>query len=576
MKFLTSQMMAVLQQRDLRKNLKAFYRYVLVLIGTIVAYSLTFHALMVYEGQEHSWLTGFYWTLTVMTTLGFGDITFHTDLGRAFSILVLLTGVVLLLIVLPFTFIRNFYAPWLEAQLRFRAPRELPEDERDHVILCEYDSIAQALILRLDVRQIPYVVLEPDPTRAVALHGDGVRVLVGEPESVDTWRNARAEHARLVVANLSDPGNTNVTLTMREHAPDTLLTAVAEDPNAVDILQMAGATHVVALKERLGQQLAVRVNAGALCAHVVGRYEDLLIAELPLRGTALAGRTVRDTRLRELCGVNIVAYWDRGRLRPARPDAVLEESSVAVVVGTEDQIDELNAMFVIYQANDNSVIVIGGGKVGRSVIQALKERGIDVTVVEEDEGLRSKLEGLADKVVIGDASNFDVMRQAEIGKAPSVVLTTHDDAANIFLTVYCRRLNPKSHIVSRVTHERNLEAIHRAGADFVLSESGLAAKLLISVLQNRELVLIGEAVEFFVVPVPPCLAGKTLMESGIGAKTGMNVIAIRRGDQSESSPAASSVLAEEASLVLLGTVEQRLEFTRAFSGGKLGKPAAGV
>ena len=58
------------------------------------------------EEQEHSWLTGFYWTLTVMTTLGFGDITFHSDIGRLFSVLVLLTGVILLLIVLPFTFIR--------------------------------------------------------------------------------------------------------------------------------------------------------------------------------------------------------------------------------------------------------------------------------------------------------------------------------------------------------------------------------------------------------------------------------------------------------------------------------------
>ena len=42
------------------------------------------------EGQAHSWLTGLYWTLTVMSTLGFGDITFHSDLGRAFSIVVLM------------------------------------------------------------------------------------------------------------------------------------------------------------------------------------------------------------------------------------------------------------------------------------------------------------------------------------------------------------------------------------------------------------------------------------------------------------------------------------------------------
>ena len=49
-----------------------------------VVYSVLFHVIMEMEGQRHSWLTGLYWTLTVMSTLGFGDITFTTDLGRLF------------------------------------------------------------------------------------------------------------------------------------------------------------------------------------------------------------------------------------------------------------------------------------------------------------------------------------------------------------------------------------------------------------------------------------------------------------------------------------------------------------
>ena len=51
----------------------------------------------------------------------------------------------------------------------------------------------------------------------------------------------------------------------------------------------------------------------------------------------------------------------------------------------------------------------------------------------------------------------------------SVLLTTNDDAMNIYLAVFSRRLNPGLRIVSRITHERNIDAIHRAGADFMLS-----------------------------------------------------------------------------------------------------------
>ena len=118
------------------------------------------------EGQQHSWITGFYWTLVVMTTLGFGDITFTSDLGRLFSIVVLLSGVFFLLVMLPFLFIRLFYAPWLESRVRLRAPREVPAGHDGHVIITEYDPVAAGLVERLDAAGIPYFIVEPDPARA--------------------------------------------------------------------------------------------------------------------------------------------------------------------------------------------------------------------------------------------------------------------------------------------------------------------------------------------------------------------------------------------------------------------------
>ena len=114
------------------------------------------------------------------------------------------------------------------------------------------------------------------------------------------------------------------------------------------------------------------MSVGTPQAHRIGRFEDLVIAEFPIENTTLAGRTIRDTRLRELTGLNIVAVWERGHLVAARPDTQLTEHSVAVVVGEPDQIAELDALFVIYNPNDNPVLVIGGGKVGRATAAALQ------------------------------------------------------------------------------------------------------------------------------------------------------------------------------------------------------------
>lgn len=81
MKFFTSQLSFFLKTATTRRTFRLLFRFLLVLTALVVVYSVLFHVLMVYEGQEHSWMTGFYWTMTVVSTLGFGDITFKGDLG---------------------------------------------------------------------------------------------------------------------------------------------------------------------------------------------------------------------------------------------------------------------------------------------------------------------------------------------------------------------------------------------------------------------------------------------------------------------------------------------------------------
>jgi voltage-gated potassium channel len=564
-KFIVSQLAEILRQPQLRGNLRRLVKLLVFLVVLILVFSWLFHVIMSsIEEREFSWMTGVYWTLTVMSTLGFGDITFTSDVGRFFSIVVLLSGIFLLLIVLPFAFIRFFYAPWLEAQVRLRAPRELPEGTTGHVLICAYDPIARDLVEMLRLARVPHHVLESDPALAAELHADGVPVLSGDPESIDTWRAMRADNARAVVANLNDARNTNVTLTIRQVAPELEIIAIADDEDAVDILELTGANHVLALKQRLGEHLANRVNAGHSEAHEIGRFRDLVIAEFPVHNTPLVNRTIRDINLRGRIGVTVVGVWDRGKFEPARPDRVLTDTSVPVVIGTADRILELNTVLVIYDTNYNPSLIIGGGKVGCAAARALKRREVPVHVIERDEQLCARIGKLADRVITGDAADRDCLIEAGLNQAPAVLLTTNDDSTNIYLAVYCRRLNPDLRIISRITHERNLEAIHRAGADFVLSYSSLGAESAFSVLQARGLMMLGAGVELFHAEVPAELVGKTLSESAIGARTGLNVIAVVAAGETVANPPATLALPANGELLMVGVHEQRLEFFKTF------------
>ncbi len=87
MKTFLVQILFFVQNKKAKKNVLLLAKFLIFLAAIITLYSTVFHLLMVYEDQNYSWITGFYWTLTVMSTLGFGDITFTTDLGLLFTLL---------------------------------------------------------------------------------------------------------------------------------------------------------------------------------------------------------------------------------------------------------------------------------------------------------------------------------------------------------------------------------------------------------------------------------------------------------------------------------------------------------
>ena len=563
MKYLPAQYAAFLQSQHARKNVRALLKLILLLVVLVVVFSIIFHLLKVAEGEEYSWLTGLYWTLTVMSTLGFGDITFQSDAGRAFSIVVLLSGVIFLLVLLPFTFIQFFYAPWMEAQRQLRAPRELPPDTRDHVLLTKYDAVAMSLIERLELYHREYVVLEPELKRALELHDLGVQVVTGDLDDRETYRRMRVHQAALVVASDNDFVNTNISFTVREISERTPIVALARDPDSVDVLQLAGATHVIELAEMLGRSLARRTLGGETRANVVGRFDALLIAEAPVLGTPLVGKRIADSGLRQATGLSIVGIWQRGHFTPAAPDAMIEASSVLVLAGTEEQLAAFDELCVIYATPDEPVLVLGGGRVGRAAAKALAGRGVPYRIVEKNPAMVRDPE----RYVLGSAADLAVLEQAGIRAAPTTIITTNDDAVNIYLTIYCRRLRPNMQIISRSNLERNISTLHRAGADLVMSYASMGADAIFNVLEQSEVFMVAEGLDVFRSPVPREVVGKSLAESRIREETGCLVLAIERNDQMQVSPPPTTELGAGDELILIGTTEAERRFMEEFRDG---------
>jgi voltage-gated potassium channel len=543
-----------------RRQLKTVVVVVVVFLVMVTVFSALFHELMDSEGRSYSWPTSVYWTLTTMTTLGFGDITFESDAGRIFSIVVLLSGSTFLLVMLPFVFIQFVFLPWMAERQRRRAPRSLPASTDGHLILTGLGPVESAVVERAIQAEVPYVVIVEEVDEAGRYHDEGRQVMVGALDDPATYLNARVDRASMVIATRNDPTNTNIAFTVREIAPGVEVLATANSPAAVDILEIAGADHVVQLGEILGSAMAARTLGLGGASHVIGEFAGLKIAEAGVVGTKMVGRTPGELALRSRFGVGIIGVWERGKFSIATADTRLAETSMLLLAGTAEQLAAFDEEYEVERLGARHAVIIGGGRVGRAIGAAFDAEGVTYAIVEQ----MPERQRDGARYVIGDAADRSVLDAAGIDEAGAVLITTHDDDVNVYLTRYCRGLRPDVRIVSRSRLDRNVTTLYRAGADAVLSYAGTGSAAIWNNFRGDETLLVAQGLNVFRTPIPKELVGRSLADAHVHRRTNCNVVAIEVNGRIEGNPDPRRPLPEGAELVLVGTDLAEAKFSEVF------------
>jgi voltage-gated potassium channel len=150
----------------------------------------------------------------------------------------------------------------------------------------------------------------------------------------------------------------------------------------------------------------------------------------------------------------------------------------------------------------------------------LEARKLDWRIVEKaPERVKDDL-----RYILGDAAELEILKQAGIDASPCVIITTHDDDVNVYLTIYCRLLRPDIQIITRSTLERNLATMHRAGADFVMSYASMGANTIFNLLKRSDIMMVAEGLDLLKVKVPRQLAGNTIAQSSIRKETACSLL----------------------------------------------------
>ncbi len=540
-----------------RQNVKILVLYCLFLLLMVVAYAHLFQYFMLtLEGRRFSFIAGVYWVITVMTTLGFGDITFHTDRVYFRRIVTIPESSV------DPAPVRSsaFSSPWIEHRSAISAGRRFAETKsatfyhRANPSPCFYQEASSVPIVCHRFEKFEEVQrLEED---------EGIRAVYGEPSNAEVLKRVRVAQARQVVLNRGDTDNTNLILTIRSLC-STPITVILEEPEHSDLLRLAGADHVIPLKQILGRYLATRSTTKGAPAHVLDSFGQLLMAELPLYGTPFAGKPLSDAGIREQTGIAIIGVWERGKVTVPTPASVLPEDGVVLLLGMRPQLDILEKM-IGGNAGDDLVVILGHGRIGCSAATYLDQLAVPFVLVDKVTSTDCS-EHIA---VIGDATSPMLLQAAAIETAKGLIATTNDDGVNILFTLASRHLNPHIRIVARANREENVDELYAAGADFVVSNTSVGANILMNILENKESFFLSEGLEIERYPVPAKMNGLSLSGSRIRSRTGSTVIAIIPPDEGEAVllPSPETILRRGMTLMVIGSPEQQILCRSLFRG----------
>jgi voltage-gated potassium channel len=128
-------------------------------------------------------------------------------------------------------------------------------------------------------------------------------------------------------------------------------------------------------------------------------------------------------------------------------------------------------------------IIAGDGALARNTARELLARGCPVLVILSEEVAAF---GEAE-ILLGDATDLDVLRRAGAETARAVLALSNDDAENAFVILALRELSTDAKKVAAVSNRKNLERVRRVQPDMILAPNVFGGEVLAMALMEEKI-----------------------------------------------------------------------------------------
>ena len=235
---------------------------------------------------------------------------------------------------------------------------------------------------------------------------------------------------------------------------------------------------------------------------------------------------------------------------------------------------------------NNHVIVCGYGRNGSEACEELAQAGKAFVVIDKDPDARPDPSSKPNfQMLIADATLDHNLHLVGIEKASEILITIPSDAANVFITLTARELNPQIKIIARASEKETERKLYRAGADTVVMPHHLGGMFMAQMVTKPAVIefldlLTGSSKtgeKFTLEPIKckelkPQYRNKTLREMQIPNHTGATVIAVKDHDTGLiPSPTADTLIGDGDTMVVLCSEAGLPQFLRLYTDRKAEK-----
>ena len=287
-------------------------------------------------------LEALYMTVITVSTVGFGEVKPLGDLGRVWTILVIIFGWGTISVLITRVFGAVVEREFLQA---FRMRRMRMRDMKGHYIVCGFGRMGRKAAEFLSESRRPFVVVDIKGERVQDAIEMGYLAVEGDATDEETLKKAGIERAKGLAALLdSDHANLYVVLNAKSLNPSIFVVSTALTEKGGNLIRKAGADRVILPFEwagmRIGRFLVQPVVSEFLDVYQM-RIEEIVLRE----DSPFVGKSLKELALSRTYGVYVIAIL-RGEevIIPPDPDLPLRAGDVLLVIGRTDSLGKVEGL----------------------------------------------------------------------------------------------------------------------------------------------------------------------------------------------------------------------------------------